>query len=308
MTNKMRSMTRHINSHTCMHACIQNLHTHEQTNMHTHKYIYTHFAAVCTGHFDHTWYRGGCIRHNHTYKRAYIHMYPYISLQTALDTPRTRDTRQGEAETYTIMTSSDTRQSGMARNLSPRRSTEAIHSLCSQAHARRDTSQKHSHQHASSINGLDKNARPDLEAIGEDGHLEAVGEDECDEDIIDADVESLQKSIPGNQWQAPELQPQPPTTASHGNSPNYVTSAQPAARRRGGAAEEPGTAKRKGVSAEETMLDQMAWFFFNAATKLSDSREDILPQEDSDEQRMSVFAAFTDLFPDTVQELIRISK
>jgi len=40
--------------------------------------------------------------------------------------------------------------------------------------------------------------------------------------------------------------------------------------------------------------------FFHAATKLSDDDEDILPQEDGDEQKLSVYCLFAELFPEHV--------
>jgi hypothetical protein len=40
--------------------------------------------------------------------------------------------------------------------------------------------------------------------------------------------------------------------------------------------------------------------FFHAATKLSDEDEDILPQEDGDENKLSVYYLFSELFPEHV--------
>eukprot|EP00287_Rhodomonas_sp_CCMP768_P032589 CAMPEP_0202853944 /NCGR_PEP_ID=MMETSP1389-20130828/90744_1 /ASSEMBLY_ACC=CAM_ASM_000865 /TAXON_ID=302021 /ORGANISM="Rhodomonas sp., Strain CCMP768" /LENGTH=409 /DNA_ID=CAMNT_0049532513 /DNA_START=188 /DNA_END=1417 /DNA_ORIENTATION=- len=45
---------------------------------------------------------------------------------------------------------------------------------------------------------------------------------------------------------------------------------------------------------------RMAKVFFHAATKLSENNEDILPQEDGEDMKLSVFSVFASLFPDTV--------
>lgn len=45
---------------------------------------------------------------------------------------------------------------------------------------------------------------------------------------------------------------------------------------------------------------RMAKVFFHAATKLSENNEDILPQEDGEGMKLSVFSVFASLFPDTV--------
>ena len=44
-------------------------------------------------------------------------------------------------------------------------------------------------------------------------------------------------------------------------------------------------------------LEYMARLFFKATTKLSSDQEDILPQEDSETLKLSVFYVFTSLFP-----------
>ena len=44
-------------------------------------------------------------------------------------------------------------------------------------------------------------------------------------------------------------------------------------------------------------LEFMARLFFRAATKLSEDQEDILPQEDSENLKLSVFYVFSGLFP-----------
>jgi hypothetical protein len=49
-------------------------------------------------------------------------------------------------------------------------------------------------------------------------------------------------------------------------------------------------------------LARLARSFFVATTKVSTDNEDILPQEDSDEIRLSVFTIFSGLFPETVGE------
>ncbi len=53
------------------------------------------------------------------------------------------------------------------------------------------------------------------------------------------------------------------------------------------------------VDADEN-IGRLAMSFFQACTKVSDSDEDILPQEDSEDMRMSVFAAFAELFPESI--------
>jgi hypothetical protein len=49
---------------------------------------------------------------------------------------------------------------------------------------------------------------------------------------------------------------------------------------------------------EECRAVQVARAFFQAATKLSDDNEDILPQEDGVDQKLSVFHLFSELFPE----------
>lgn len=44
-------------------------------------------------------------------------------------------------------------------------------------------------------------------------------------------------------------------------------------------------------------LEFMARLFFRATTKLSDDQEDILPQEDSENLKLSVYYVFSGLFP-----------
>jgi hypothetical protein len=44
-------------------------------------------------------------------------------------------------------------------------------------------------------------------------------------------------------------------------------------------------------------LEFMARLFFRATTKLSDDQEDILPQEDSESLKLSVYFVFSELFP-----------
>ncbi len=53
------------------------------------------------------------------------------------------------------------------------------------------------------------------------------------------------------------------------------------------------------VDADEN-IGRLAMSFFQACTRVSDSDEDILPQEDSEDMRMSVFAAFAELFPESI--------
>eukprot|EP00960_Hanusia_phi_P074060 768143-Hanusia_phi.AAC.3 len=43
---------------------------------------------------------------------------------------------------------------------------------------------------------------------------------------------------------------------------------------------------------------QVARAFFQACTKLSDDNEDILPQEDAVDYKLSVFHLFAELFPE----------
>lgn len=60
----------------------------------------------------------------------------------------------------------------------------------------------------------------------------------------------------------------------------------------------------RGGSASGTSLEAksvlVARAFFHAATKLSDEDEDILPQEDGDENKLSVYYLFSELFPEHV--------
>eukprot|EP00286_Rhodomonas_abbreviata_P002481 CAMPEP_0181345692 /NCGR_PEP_ID=MMETSP1101-20121128/32897_1 /TAXON_ID=46948 /ORGANISM="Rhodomonas abbreviata, Strain Caron Lab Isolate" /LENGTH=90 /DNA_ID=CAMNT_0023457689 /DNA_START=461 /DNA_END=729 /DNA_ORIENTATION=+ len=49
---------------------------------------------------------------------------------------------------------------------------------------------------------------------------------------------------------------------------------------------------------EECRAVQVARAFFQAATKLSEDNEDILPQEDGADQKLSVFHLFSELFPE----------
>eukprot|EP00277_Geminigera_cryophila_P031670 CAMPEP_0173060614 /NCGR_PEP_ID=MMETSP1102-20130122/2709_1 /TAXON_ID=49646 /ORGANISM="Geminigera sp., Strain Caron Lab Isolate" /LENGTH=282 /DNA_ID=CAMNT_0013926891 /DNA_START=101 /DNA_END=947 /DNA_ORIENTATION=- len=49
---------------------------------------------------------------------------------------------------------------------------------------------------------------------------------------------------------------------------------------------------------EECRAVQVARAFFQASTKLSDDNEDILPQEDGVDQKLSVFHLFSELFPE----------
>lgn len=58
------------------------------------------------------------------------------------------------------------------------------------------------------------------------------------------------------------------------------------------------TLEVKGVSDDD--IAHLGRSFFVAVTKLSENAEDILPQEDSEEIRMSVFTAFAELFPESV--------
>eukprot|EP00284_Hemiselmis_tepida_P005966 CAMPEP_0174931960 /NCGR_PEP_ID=MMETSP1355-20121228/35445_1 /TAXON_ID=464990 /ORGANISM="Hemiselmis tepida, Strain CCMP443" /LENGTH=541 /DNA_ID=CAMNT_0016178357 /DNA_START=113 /DNA_END=1735 /DNA_ORIENTATION=+ len=51
-------------------------------------------------------------------------------------------------------------------------------------------------------------------------------------------------------------------------------------------------------SNEESRAVQVARAFFAACTKLSDNIEDILPQEDAPDRNLSVFRAFSELFPE----------
>eukprot|EP00283_Hemiselmis_rufescens_P003201 CAMPEP_0173430366 /NCGR_PEP_ID=MMETSP1357-20121228/8814_1 /TAXON_ID=77926 /ORGANISM="Hemiselmis rufescens, Strain PCC563" /LENGTH=142 /DNA_ID=CAMNT_0014394687 /DNA_START=349 /DNA_END=773 /DNA_ORIENTATION=+ len=50
----------------------------------------------------------------------------------------------------------------------------------------------------------------------------------------------------------------------------------------------------------ECRAGQVARAFFEAATKLSDDNEDILPQEDAPDLKLSVFFLFSELFPEFV--------
>ena len=52
----------------------------------------------------------------------------------------------------------------------------------------------------------------------------------------------------------------------------------------------------------EDELARLALAFFTATTKCSNDNEDILPQEDSDEMKLSVFHIFASLFPEAVGE------
>mmetsp|Transcript_18181 Transcript_18181/g.28203 ORF Transcript_18181/g.28203 Transcript_18181/m.28203 type:complete len:415 (+) Transcript_18181:215-1459(+) len=64
-------------------------------------------------------------------------------------------------------------------------------------------------------------------------------------------------------------------------------------------------AKSKGTpkkSKEEDEVTRLARAFFSATTKLSQDIEDILPQEDSNEMKLSVFNIFASLFPEVVGE------
>ncbi len=176
----------------------------------------------------------------------------------------------------------------MTRSIAQSRNTGASDAQGTYTHARRD-----SDQYAHSTNSYNRGrceGSPELEIIEIDhGIIEA---DESNQDSLDSEIETL--GGPAHKSQS---------TSSHGN---FVTSAQPAARRRVTGADDSGsTARRRGTCPEDAQIEMMAWNFFNAVTKFSDSREDILPQEDSDEQRMSVFAAFTDLVPETVQQFVR---
>jgi len=54
-------------------------------------------------------------------------------------------------------------------------------------------------------------------------------------------------------------------------------------------------------NAEEEVA-RLAWYFFKATTRLSSDNEDILPQEDSEDMKLSVFTTFADLFSDVVGE------
>ncbi len=53
------------------------------------------------------------------------------------------------------------------------------------------------------------------------------------------------------------------------------------------------------VDADEN-IGRLAMAFFQACTRTSESDEDILPQEDAEDLRMSVFAAFAELFPESI--------
>ena len=53
------------------------------------------------------------------------------------------------------------------------------------------------------------------------------------------------------------------------------------------------------TNAEEEVA-RLAWYFFKATTRLSSDNEDILPQEDSEDIKLSVFTTFSDLFPEVV--------
>mmetsp|Transcript_52722 Transcript_52722/g.163602 ORF Transcript_52722/g.163602 Transcript_52722/m.163602 type:complete len:364 (-) Transcript_52722:224-1315(-) len=53
------------------------------------------------------------------------------------------------------------------------------------------------------------------------------------------------------------------------------------------------------TNAEEEVA-RLAWYFFKATTRLSSDNEDILPQEDSEDIKLSVFTTFADLFPEVV--------
>jgi hypothetical protein len=48
----------------------------------------------------------------------------------------------------------------------------------------------------------------------------------------------------------------------------------------------------------ESRAGQVARAFFEAATKLSEDNEDILPQEDAPDLKLSVFFLFSELFPE----------
>lgn len=48
----------------------------------------------------------------------------------------------------------------------------------------------------------------------------------------------------------------------------------------------------------ECRAGQVARAFFEAATKLSEDNEDILPQEDAPDLKLSVFFLFSELFPE----------
>jgi hypothetical protein len=63
--------------------------------------------------------------------------------------------------------------------------------------------------------------------------------------------------------------------------------------------EESGAGSSNGFEDE---LARLACAFFKASTKSSTDNEDILPQEDSDEMKLSVFNIFAGLFPETVGE------
>mmetsp|Transcript_61285 Transcript_61285/g.150808 ORF Transcript_61285/g.150808 Transcript_61285/m.150808 type:complete len:351 (+) Transcript_61285:157-1209(+) len=56
----------------------------------------------------------------------------------------------------------------------------------------------------------------------------------------------------------------------------------------------------EGKGPQEDDISALARMFFNAATKLSENSEDILPQEDSESMRYSVFSCFAELFPEAV--------
>jgi hypothetical protein len=58
----------------------------------------------------------------------------------------------------------------------------------------------------------------------------------------------------------------------------------------------------EGKNSAEDELARLAQAFFEAATKPSTDNEDILPQEDSEEMKLSVFNIFAGLFPEAVGE------
>ena len=58
----------------------------------------------------------------------------------------------------------------------------------------------------------------------------------------------------------------------------------------------------------EDELARLALAFFTATTKCSNDNEDILPQEDSDEMKLSVFHIFASLFPRLSANMARAPK
>jgi hypothetical protein len=54
---------------------------------------------------------------------------------------------------------------------------------------------------------------------------------------------------------------------------------------------------KSSTNRSDKTLEHMARLFFRATTKLSSDQEDILPQEDSETLKLSVFHVFTSLFP-----------